>query len=82
LNAVRHVPGPAREALRRKIVEWFHRLFYYNGARTWSNTTCLGVSLQKCPLDLWVYQELLTDVKHAAIRADISARPAESSDED
>jgi cephalosporin hydroxylase len=67
LNPVRRLPGFVRGALRRRIAESFHRLFYYNGARTWSNTTWLGVSLQKCPLDLWVYQELLVDLKPAAI---------------
>jgi cephalosporin hydroxylase len=67
LNAVRLLPEPVRGALRRTLVEWFHRLFYYDGASTWSNTTWLGVSLQKCPLDLWVYQELLASVKPAVI---------------
>jgi cephalosporin hydroxylase len=67
LNVVRILPVPVRRVLRRTVVESFHRLFYDNGARTWSNTTWLGVSLQKCPLDLWVYQELLVSLKPAVI---------------
>lgn len=42
-------------------VEQFHRV-YYDGAvfgDTRASTYWLGVRLDKCPLDLWVYQELL-----------------------
>jgi cephalosporin hydroxylase len=39
------------------------RLYYYaaevDSTRTWRNTHWLGVPLLKCPLDLWVYQELI-----------------------
>jgi cephalosporin hydroxylase len=41
-----------------KFIMWqFHR-FYYS-APAWRNTTWLGVPTLKCPLDLWVYQEIL-----------------------
>jgi cephalosporin hydroxylase len=39
------------------------RLYYYaaevDPQRTWRNTHWMGVPLLKCPLDLWVYQELI-----------------------
>jgi cephalosporin hydroxylase len=43
----------------RDIVDRFHRLYYDNDRRTWQNTRWLGTRVQKCPLDLWVYQEIL-----------------------
>lgn len=67
MSAVRLLPEPVKGALRRALVDWFHRLFYYNGSRTWSNTTWLGVALEKCPLDLWIYQELLSSLKPRVI---------------
>lgn len=46
-------------ALRRQA----QRLYYYaaevDSTRTWRNTHWLGTPLLKCPLDLWVYQELI-----------------------
>lgn len=47
-----------------KIVEDFHKLYYDNGSRTWSgNTTWLGKKVLKCPLDLWIYQEIIYEIK-------------------
>jgi cephalosporin hydroxylase len=45
------------------ITRAFHRLYYYSAFRggTWHQTRWLGVQLWKCPLDLWVYQEILFD---------------------
>jgi len=45
------------------IVNQFHEL--YHTAAMWGvgNTTWLGVYLRKCPLDLWIYQELIYDIK-------------------
>jgi cephalosporin hydroxylase len=45
------------------VVDAFHRLYYENSKQTWRNTRWLGVSVLKCPLDLWVYQELLTELR-------------------
>ena len=44
-------------------VRRFHRLYYDHSDQTWGNTTWLGVKVQKCPLDLWVYQEVLNEVR-------------------
>ena len=55
-------------ALReRRVVRPFHRLFYNSGKQTWSDTHWLGVPAQKCAFDLWVYQELLHELRPAVI---------------
>jgi cephalosporin hydroxylase len=43
------------------ISEQFHELYYES--RVWRNTFWLGVEALKCPLDLWIYQELLHEVR-------------------
>jgi cephalosporin hydroxylase len=43
------------------ISEQFQELYYES--RVWRNTFWLGVETQKCPLDLWIYQELLYEVR-------------------
>jgi cephalosporin hydroxylase len=43
----------------RAVREAFHRLYYYSGV--WEQTFWLGVATQKCPLDLWIYQEILSE---------------------
>ncbi|HEY0101241.1 MAG TPA: CmcI family methyltransferase [Pyrinomonadaceae bacterium] len=43
------------------ISEQFHELYYES--RVWRNTFWLGVETLKCPLDLWIYQELLQEVR-------------------
>ncbi|TSC76389.1 MAG: cephalosporin hydroxylase cmci, partial [Parcubacteria group bacterium Gr01-1014_33] len=49
------------------IINQFHALYYDDGLRfgrnTWRNTFWFGVPLKKCPLDLWIYQELLYKIK-------------------
>jgi cephalosporin hydroxylase len=49
----------ARETAAREVVDAFHRLYYDAPERTWQDTWFLGVATQKCPLDLWVYQEIV-----------------------
>ncbi len=46
---------------QREIVERFHRLYY--DSRVWLRTFWLGVPTQKCPFDLWIYQELIFDLR-------------------
>jgi cephalosporin hydroxylase len=54
-----------RPETQRQIVDEFHKLYYdaavYGG--TWQNTYWLGVPTSKCPLDLWVYQEMLFELR-------------------
>ena len=45
----------------------FHRLYYDSSLRTWSNTFWFGTQTQKCPLDLWIYQELLHELRPEVI---------------
>lgn len=45
------------------IVKKFHELYYEMHFRTWANTFWLGVPLEKCPLDCWIYQEILFETK-------------------
>lgn len=47
----------------RRITDRFHRLYYYSRQRTWRNTHWLGTEVLKCPFDLWVYQELLHELR-------------------
>jgi cephalosporin hydroxylase len=48
--------------LERNFVTGFHRLFYYSH-KTWRHTFWLGTQTLKCPFDLWVYQEILFELK-------------------
>ncbi len=50
--------GPGREAARE-----FHRLYFDLCSETWCNTRWLGVPVQKCPLDLWIYQEIMAELQ-------------------
>jgi cephalosporin hydroxylase len=45
------------------IVDRFHKLYYDSKPTTWANTLWMGVPCLKCPLDLWIYQEMLFDLK-------------------
>ena len=51
-------PGLAGWITRR-----FHQLFYYERGRTWRNTRWLGTEVLKCPLDLWVIQEIVFELR-------------------
>lgn len=51
--------------VEKDVIESFHRL-YYNAhlfGRAWVNTSWLGIPALKCPLDLWVYQEIIYELK-------------------
>jgi cephalosporin hydroxylase len=45
----------------RSITEQFHEQYYESGV--WRNTFWLGVETFKCPLDLWIYQEILFELR-------------------
>ena len=59
-------PGPAD---RERLIDDFHRLYYETGEAggTWKDTRFLGVTTWKVPLDLWVYQELLWELRPGLI---------------
>ena len=48
---------------QRQIAGAFHRLYYYNPERTWYETRWLGHAVRKLPLDMWVYQEIIHEVR-------------------
>jgi cephalosporin hydroxylase len=53
-------PAPRPVGPDREIVDRFHELYYSaDYKRTVGNTFWRGVMVAKCPLDLWVYQEIL-----------------------
>ena len=57
-------PSPA---VRRAVVEQFHRLYYHSSRQTWQNTEFLGTKVWKNPMDLWLYQELIHEHRPDAI---------------
>lgn len=58
---------PERPRSPEEIVTDFHKLYYntglLSGHGTWMDTYWLGVRVQKCPFDLWIYQELMTELR-------------------
>lgn len=52
---------------RRRAAEQFHTHFYNRANTTWKNMSWMGIPVQKCPMDLWIYQELLYAVRPDAI---------------
>jgi cephalosporin hydroxylase len=52
-----------------RVVADFHRLYYDAGEAggTWKQTFWLGVPVWKCPLDLWIYQEIIHDLRPGLI---------------
>jgi cephalosporin hydroxylase len=56
------VPEPA-EPVRDAIRDQFQRLYYHVSRRTWKDTWYRGIPTYKCPTDMWVYQELIDDLR-------------------
>lgn len=48
---------PRPQGRARSVAEQFHEVYYESGV--WRNTFWQGVETWKCPLDLWVYQEIM-----------------------
>lgn len=49
----------------QSVITEFHRLYY--DVRVWRNTRFMGHDILKCPLDLWLYQEILHELRPAVI---------------
>ncbi len=57
--------GPWKGSWRRLMGDGFARLFYGRPETPgpWHQCTWLGVPTLKCPLDLWIYQEILCSTR-------------------
>jgi cephalosporin hydroxylase len=53
------VPQTAAELSPQQVVDAFHKLYLLSEDAPWKRTFWMGQHLYKCPLDVWVYQELL-----------------------
>ena len=53
--------GVTVELEQSTIVDLFHELYY--DSKVWGNTFWFGNQILKCPLDMWVYQELFFEIK-------------------
>lgn len=49
--------GIERERSHQQLISDFNRLYY--DSKVWTDTTWLGAKAQKCPMDLWAYQEII-----------------------
>jgi cephalosporin hydroxylase len=50
-------------ASARETVDSFHELYYAAADQTWKDTHWMGVRTAKCPMDMWIYQEILWDTR-------------------
>ncbi len=49
--------------LDKSVVDQFHVKYYDAQAETWNNTYWMGIPLEKYPSDLFIYQEILHELK-------------------
>ena len=49
--------------IQRWVVSMFHRMYVALPEQTISNTHWMGIQAVKCPLDLWIYQEIIHDIQ-------------------
>jgi cephalosporin hydroxylase len=54
------LPSPSVE---EAVIRQFQRLYYYKSNQTWRRTLYRGINVFKCPLDLWIYQELIHEIR-------------------
>lgn len=48
---------------KKSIIDNFHLLYEKNHDQTYDNTLWMGNNAMKCPLDLWIYQEIVYQKK-------------------
>lgn len=50
--------------IKKYIVNSFHKLYYgFGDLQIWTTTHWLGTKIYKCPLDMWIYQEIIFEIK-------------------
>jgi cephalosporin hydroxylase len=52
-----------RMSIDQAVADTFHRAYYDSARTTWGNTYWQGTLVLKCPLDLWIYQEIICETK-------------------
>ena len=54
---------------QQELVDAFHFTWYHAAEKglTWGGTTYFGLKAWKCPLDMWLYQEVIHQIKPALI---------------
>jgi cephalosporin hydroxylase len=59
------LPVLHRRRRREDITDRFHELYFdaHLEGKTWADTRWLGHPVAKCPLDLWVYQEIVQETR-------------------
>jgi cephalosporin hydroxylase len=68
---IKNFPAPSMDPAKRRIIDDFHQTYY--GAETDDSETrtyrvsWLGYEMFKCPLDLWIYQEIITKQRPGVI---------------
>lgn len=64
-SGARTATGQDAELSGVEITEAFTRMYYdaEQHGGTWRDTYWMGIPTRKCPLDLWVYQEILAEVR-------------------
>lgn len=48
-------------SIEKIIVSKFHKIYY--DSKVWRRTSWFGIQILKCPLDLWVYQEIIYELQ-------------------
>lgn len=66
-DAVERTRAVAASRSRRWISDAFLRNYYdmgsaVDGGVTWKATSWMGIPVRKCPMDLWLYQEIVHDL--------------------
>lgn len=66
MDLVQHLSRRARRVPRRILKKWivdqFHCL-WYESLLTWRKNSFLGFTVKQLPMDLWLYQELLYELR-------------------
>ena len=61
VGMVRH--SPEEKERWAKLIRDFTALYYMHAVQTWGNTKWRGVKVLKPPTDMWIYQELIEQIK-------------------
>ncbi len=49
--------------MRKAVIEEFNHIYYNSTVWGNGNTKWLGTAILKCPTDLWIYQEIIYELK-------------------